>query len=208
MDDVLETRAVPINMPDSSRSFKEEITEESSLEFKERLVAFRARNINKKLPDILKPAEKRLGDIFKPIFQIADLVYPEKRKALNNLIYSIQKRKLIEFSESLDMQIIKEVVNLKNRVCGGILSVKEITEGINLDKLDRYKLSPTKIGKRLSAIGFDKARTSNGASAIVYDQYKINNFATKYNIVTSEASEVSGRITERSESSEGIKSLR
>ena len=54
-------------------------------------------------------------------------------------------------------------------------------------------------------MSFDKARTSNGASAIIYDINKINKLADRYGILSSEtsvSSETMADVTEVSEVSD------
>lgn len=184
---ILETRAIPINMPETTKRFEEDVTPLRALPLKEKLVAFRARHYSKGLPNIPKPASGRLGDILKPIQQIMRLVRPEREAYFLKLVKRLESEKLIEKADTIEAQILAVLSNLRNSVDKGMLSVKEITDSFNEDRSDKYKVTYQRIGRRLSAMGFGKVRTSNGASAIVWDEEKLVRIKESYGL--SETSE-------------------
>ncbi len=190
---ILETRAVHINMPETSKRFEKDVTPELSLPFKERLIAFRARHLGETLADIPKPAAGRLGDILKPLQQIIRLVKPERESSFLRLIRQIESEKLIEKADSLEAQILTVLVRLEDQVERGMLPVKKITDAFNEDKSERSQVTYQRIGRRLSAMGFKKARASDGASAIIWDDGNIERMREVYGLrKTSETSETSG----------------
>ena len=75
---ILDTRAISINMPQSVRSFENDVSPESAIALKEHLISFRARHLGEVLPDIPKPAKGRLGDILKSLRQMILLAKPDK----------------------------------------------------------------------------------------------------------------------------------
>jgi hypothetical protein len=58
---ILDTRAVQINMPQTDRRFEQDVTPDAALPLKERLTAFRARSLGKPMPESAKPASGRGG---------------------------------------------------------------------------------------------------------------------------------------------------
>jgi len=190
---ILETRAVPIKMPETNTRFENDVTPELSLSLKERLVAFRARHLGESLLDIPKPAAGRLGDILKPLQQIIRLVNPEREDSFLELVKELETEKLLEKSDSLEAQILMVVMALEDQVARGILPIKTITDTFNEDKAEKVKITYQKVGRRLSAMGFKKARTSDGASAILWDQDIIERMKESYGLektsVTSDTSE-------------------
>jgi len=190
---ILESRAITINMPESSRRFENDITPESALPLKERLLAFRARHIGKPISDCPKPAMGRLGDIMKPLQQIIRLVKPEEEPSFLRMIREFKNERLIEKSDSLEAQILSSIIGLADRVENGILPVKEITDAFNNGKSERSQVTYQLIGRRLSAMGFKKAKTGAGASAILWEDEKIGRMKETYGLsktsVTSEISE-------------------
>ena len=160
---ILETRAILISMPECSKEFNTEVTPENALNLKERLTAFRARHMNTGLPSIKKIVSGRLGDITKPLLQMLHIVNPDYIHELNHLIYEIENQKKIQNSESIDAKILLALYRLSGEVESGILHVSKITGKHNklLDKQNR--LTPQKVGWRLSALGFRKGRDRKGA---------------------------------------------
>jgi hypothetical protein len=79
--------------------------------------------------------------------------------------------------DSLESQILKTIIGLKDQVRRGILPVKTITDTFNQEKSKEsqpedqaFQLTYHRIGRILSTMGFRKARTGNGASAIIWDE--------------------------------------
>ena len=190
--EILETRAIQINMPETSRKFENDVTKETALPLKERLVAFRARRLGEKLPDISKPASGRLGDIMKPILQIIQTVKPERIQSFLSLVRELEKDRLMDKGDSIEAQILKVIIELRGEVKRGSLSVKKIVSEFNKDKSEKEKLTDKRIGRRLCPMGFAKCRTNNGASAIIWEESKIERLRITYGLEkTSETSKTS-----------------
>jgi len=189
---ILETRAIQINMPEASRGFEQDVTPEATLTLKERLVAFRSRHLGKPLPDVEKPAKGRLGDILKPLRQIIRLVNPDREGAFMGLVKELEAKRMLDKSESLEAQVLATVLVLGDIVENGILANKGITEALNADRSERSNLSPHRVGRVLSAMGFAKGKTSTGASAIIWNEKTLCLLADRYGLkqrsVTSETS--------------------
>jgi len=179
---ILETRAVPINMPESSRRFENDVTPELSLPFKERLIAFRAAHLGETFAHIPKPAIGRLGDILKPIQQIIRLVKPEREPSFLRLVRDLEGEKLIEKADSLEAQILMTLIGLKEHVERGVLPVKAITDAFNEGKSENSQVAYQRVGRRLSAMGFKKVRASDGASAIIWDEESIERMKETYGL--------------------------
>ncbi|HUU29587.1 MAG TPA: CHC2 zinc finger domain-containing protein [archaeon] len=194
---ILETRAVHINMCETIRQFENNVTPELSLPLKERLIAFRARHLGETLADIPKPAAGRLGDILKPLQQIIRLVKPEREPSFLRLIRQIESEKLIEKADSLEAQILMVLIGLEDEVERGILPVKKITDAFNEGKSEKSQVTYQKVGRRLTAMGFKKARASDGASTIIWDKESIERMKETYGLrktsETSDKSDTSGR---------------
>jgi DNA primase catalytic core len=189
---ILETRAVSINMPETSKRFENDVTPELSLPLRERLTAFRARHLGEAFVDIPKPAAGRLGDILKPLQQIIRLVKPEREESFLQLVKELEAERLIDKADSLEAQILVVVMGLEDQVEKGILPVKTITDKFNEEKSEKAKITYQRVGRRLTAMGFKKARTSNGASAILWDEENIARMRESYGLEkTSETSDMS-----------------
>lgn len=73
-------------------------------------------------------------------------------------------------------------------------TVKAITDTYNEDKLEKFKLTYHRVGRRLTAMGFRKARAGDGASAVLWDDDAIIRMKESYGLRNlSETSETSDR---------------
>jgi len=79
--------------------------------------------------------------------------------------------KLYPETEPLDLesQITNTIVGLRYLVTNGILPVKTITDTFNQGRSKESQLTYSRIGRILSAMGYRKAKTPNGCSAIIWD---------------------------------------
>ncbi len=190
---ILDTRAVTINMQESRRDFEGEVRPEDALPMKIRLLVFRARQMGKPLPaKVPKPAKSRLGDILRPLVQVIQLTRPERKEAFMQLVAKLVERRGIEKGESLEAKLISTILSLKGEVNRGILPVQLITDTINKNKLEGFQFKPQRIGRELTALGFQKRKTGAGASAIVWDEDYLQLQKESYNLTqASERSETS-----------------
>lgn len=179
---ILDTRAVQITMPLTDKMFETDVRPEAALPLKERLVAFRARNMEVPLPNIPKPAKGRLGDILKPLQQVIRLVRPEREDQFLALVKEIQASRLDEKADTLEAHVLQAILSLRDAVSGGILPNKAITDCVNKDKPEREKLSYQKMGHITKAMGFMKGSDSHGNAAIMWDEELIRRLSMEYGL--------------------------
>ncbi|CAG0955472.1 hypothetical protein METP3_00467 [Methanosarcinales archaeon] len=173
VDSTLESRAVQINMPESSKGFEKNIRAIDLLPFRERLTAFRARHMNTLLPEVNKIAQRRLGDIIRPLHQILVLVKSEKESVLKDLVKGIESERKAVASETDEGRILRAIIKLIKWSGKDTLSVKSITEEINMGVPDTYKKGPARVGRILDSMGFEKTRMSDGRY-IICDEKQID----------------------------------
>lgn len=179
---ILETRSLQINMPEGTKIYDADVTPEQAVELKGRLLAFRAYFIDKTLPHVSKPVSGRLGDITRPLLQIARIVNPKVEEILIKLIGELNQQRMLEKSETIEAMIMKVICILENEVVAGKLGICDITTRYNIGKSEKYHSSNTSIGRRLSAMGFEKVRLNDGSMAIHYDEDKISKLKDKYGL--------------------------
>jgi hypothetical protein len=77
--------------------------------------------------------------------------------------------KLYPDPNSLEYQIKETILGLKDLVKNGILPLKTITKAFNQDRSEQARLTHRRMGRLLSDMGFTKAKTPNGCSAIIWN---------------------------------------
>jgi hypothetical protein len=77
--------------------------------------------------------------------------------------------KLYPEPTSLESQIQATILSLKDLVKNGILPVKTVADFFNQSRSKQARLTYHRMGRLLSAMGFTKAKTPNGSSAIIWD---------------------------------------
>ncbi len=184
--EIMETRSLMITMPEANKKYENDITPESALSLKERLVAFRARHLGNTLPDVVVPTSGRLSVILKPLFQVIKLIKPEKEKTLSRLTRQLQSSRKAELSESNAASIIRVIVAELGRVNNAWLPLKVITDIYNNLYAGNDKYTYRKMGQELSALGFKqqsgtKKKTNRGVS-IKLDIPMIIKLSIKYGV--------------------------
>lgn len=180
---ILETRAIQLNMPQSSRTFDNDVRPENAIELKERLLAVRSYFLDKDLPEINKPVAGRLGDITRPLLQVIRIVRPDYEKPLIELIKQIESERLLEKTECIEAYILNALNDLHDAITeGNKLTIEAITIKINERQPEGYKFRNTTIGRKLSALGFEKIRISGGKMAITYNPEKIYKIRCSYGL--------------------------
>lgn len=186
----LESRALPIMMPESEKKFETTPTPELGLELKERLTALRTFYFGKELPETAQPLSGRLGNILTPLLQVIRLVDAGKEEYFLDLCHEIEKRRKLEAGETTEAQITRAIDTLQDRLIRGTLPLNEIADKINDGKPDRYKFSNRRIGSFLSSLGFQKGHGDNGNVVILFDGELLSRLKARYGL--SQRSERSG----------------
>jgi hypothetical protein len=131
VDDILESRAISIDMKPSPKRFNSPVVAEDALELKAQLVAFRYKHQNTKLIEKDKPADGRLGDILSPLHTMVTTFFPEKLDVFSNLVNLIIEQKKESATDTFEAQIVDVVVNASAQVVDGFLAIDLITSLFN-----------------------------------------------------------------------------
>lgn len=180
--EALNTRSIPIDMPETDKIFEAPVCPEAAFNLKYRLFIFRARYLWKGLPEVNSPVKGRLGNIMKPILQIVRLMCPERENSLMNFIYDIRDKRLSDKRESIQAKLIMVVMGLRDKVQNGRLSVEDIAEAFNQGRVEQFKFKNETIGRLLRGIGFRRLAGKGNNAAYEYDDKQIIRFALKYGV--------------------------
>jgi hypothetical protein len=178
--EILETRAIQIVMPETTQIFENDVVELGALPFRERLVAFRARWIDRQLPTVTKPVTGRLGDILKPIRQIVNAVGQDESWFLD-FARQVDELRRKDGLDSDDAKVITAIARSIDNVDNGHLLHKFILNVINSGRPDRYHMSPQRLGRITKRLGFQKYN-SGEARGIYIDADLLNRLCQRYGI--------------------------
>ncbi|HUW13742.1 MAG TPA: toprim domain-containing protein, partial [Anaerolineae bacterium] len=168
---ILDTRAVTIVMPETTRRFEVDVTPEAAQPLRERLVAFRARHLNQPLPEASKPAAGRLGDILRPLRQIVRLARPDRENAFLAFVNNLQRERLRDRAETLEAALLRILDALREEATAdGLLPVRLVTGKLNEGRLEKDQVSSQKVGWRLRSLGFEKGRREEAGATIRWDE--------------------------------------
>jgi len=184
LDEVLGSRAVSITMPETYRRFENNINEEMFIKLKERLLAFKARHSDRELANIEKPERGRLGDILKPLLQVILLVRPEREPEFRKIARIFQNEKYADRADTQEAQILSVVIDLESEVHNGLLPVKMITDTLNVDYSEKFKVTYQRVGRMLKSLSFKKIKSGNGSAFVVYDLELLARLKLRYGLRT------------------------
>ena len=156
-----------------------------------KLLEILIKKIIKKLED--GSYQPKVQDALKAI-QLKHKLAPtsENEKTFWQLIQDIKRSEYERRNnlQSLEAKLLKTIIDLKEQVKNSALPVKTITDAFNQGKSKESKLTYHRMGRRLSAMGFTKVRTSKGSFAILWDDERLTHLAEKYNQASPSGSEL------------------
>lgn len=180
---ILDTRCIPIVMPQSNRNFPLDPRPQFGLPFRERLTAWRAKMLLKEIELKDKPAPGRLGDILRPLATIINLVVPETMSEFMDLVARLQEERLQEKSISIEAEVVQAVAELESEVEHGTLAISAIVEKVNFAKSEKEEITPQRIGKLIRSLGFHPAKQHDNVKAIFYNSQQVKDLQIAWGLV-------------------------
>jgi polyhydroxyalkanoate synthesis regulator phasin len=119
--------------------------------------------------DSYKP---RVNDLLKIIQLTREVAKTADQKSFWDMIEEVRQEELPKMypdENSLESLIKAAIYSLRFEVKNGIVSVKAITDAYNLGRSEETRLTYQRMGRLLNQMGFVKAKTSNGCSAIFWN---------------------------------------
>ncbi|MGO9117632.1 MAG: toprim domain-containing protein [Desulfomonilaceae bacterium] len=192
IDRILDTRCITVTMPQTNKQFQNDVTPERAMELKEKLLCFRARNMNQTLPDVKKAALGRLGDILKPLHQMLLLAAPQKERDFLNLVETIKYERAGEKRETLEARLLSIILQLSENtdeegesfIRNNKIPYTAITARLNHGVSEQYPITTHRVGKVIKSLGLEKATIHGGGAAVVWDEEKIRRIAEAYGVET------------------------
>jgi hypothetical protein len=199
------SRCLVVTMPEATVRFANNVNPSDGLPLRERLVALRARWLNKVLPNASKPALGRLGDILQPFAQVAALLGPDVQNEFTALAKMLYAERMEDRSTSREARIVIAVERVWDDHEDGKIGAESIASQYNSGLPEKQQLSVDSIGRKLCALGFKKDRLKNGKRAYIADDTLLEALKIKYGLAPvgeAENSDDFGGLPEVSEVSE------
>lgn len=180
---ILGSRCINIDMQNKPGNY-ENPTPEKAQEIKERLTAWRARVMNKSLPeiDIIQGLNGRLWDISRPLLQVCKLVYPQGFDGLEGALLEVAGARVEDKRESIEGQIITVLYELSLKsLFEGKIKTSELLDAINRGRPENHKLTSQYVGRKLKAMGLHTRRI-HGLSEILLNRSGFDVLLDQYGI--------------------------
>jgi hypothetical protein len=205
---ILETRCLPIMMPNRPGNY-ENPRPALALELKERLTAWRAKNLCATFP-YMEPIEGisgRLWDITKPLFFVNSLL-PVNHQILEDSIIEIAGEKDESRKDSVEgrlIAIIKEITDEDglDRCVEWIIKTNDIRNRFNQNRPEDRQVSPQWIGKRLKRMSF-RSRIVHGYSEIMINRDEYATIIRQYGYEEKASSSPADTLPEKTEQDQTV----
>ena len=194
VDDILESRAISIDMKPSTREFENPVERTDAIDLKAELAAFRFRHRSRELVKAKKPAKGRLGDILIPLYKIVLTFFPKKEERFKKLLEIIKMQKQDAATDTFEAQVVEAIINAEEQVVKGFLAIELIASLFNEGKKDKFTVRNSTIGRVVKGLGFTSRRMAGGKRGIFYDKELVEQVAAQYGL-SKDVSERSKSVT-------------
>jgi hypothetical protein len=178
--DPLRGRCIRIMMPEARGIWANNNSPKDLMDFKTRLVAFRARHIGRELPVVEKLIPGRLGDITQPLLRTARLFPRRASIPLMAVVKNLEKERKESQVETLPGRIARTLHELKGEVEKGRLRVDTVIKKINSPGNVNY--NEKVIGLELNNLGIQKIKTGGGRMHIVWESETMERIWDRYGV--------------------------
>jgi len=180
---VLDTRCIPVEMTNMPGSYQD-AHPRLALELKERLTAWRAKMMNRSLPDVdqVKGVTGRLWDISKPLLQICKMEAPQTSGYIEAELQEIAKIRASTETEDKDRDILLALRDLApDQRTEWKLYTFDVFELVNKHRPDDSPIAVTVVGHRMRDMKID-VRTIRGVSTVFMKRGVLENLLKHHNI--------------------------
>jgi hypothetical protein len=175
------TRAIEIVPPNKPGVYADKLPQEAAA-LRSRLLAFRARFLNEKLPhvDYIPRLQGRLWDLAKPLLQVCKLVHPDSFEDLRDELRDIAIQRLETRQDTLEGRIAAIINELsEGQVYVWEIPVGDILKILNEDFPKDKKYNPQKLGWKIKSMSLP-TRKSHGVKHIILDEETLRALREQY----------------------------
>ena len=183
---ILDTRSILNTMPNKPGDY-ENPTSQRAQELKERLTAWKARVMDKSLPEIepIPGLNGRLWDISKPLLQVCKVVCPHVFEGLKDALLEVAGQRIEDMKGSIEGQIITVLDELSPEgIPEWSIKTSEVLNKLNDSRPEAHKLTSQYLGRKLKAMGLP-TKIIMGYSEIRLKKVDFDALLMQYGIIDS-----------------------
>jgi hypothetical protein len=167
-------------MSKNVRSVRLFIDEDKANDLRGQLLRYRFQNLGKPLPEIDFSAFKdcRVAELFVSLLYIAPT--EEIRERLREYAHSLVKSRMEEDLASLEARIFDAILNVEDQAENGRVSTQAVTDKFNEGLAEKEQMNTRSVGRRVRALGFEKARMTGGKAGFFWDTKRIERLKLRY----------------------------
>jgi len=176
----LSSRSIITSMSKNVRSVRLFIDENKARDLRGQLLRYRFQNLGKPLPEIDFSTFKdcRVAELFVSLLHVAPT--EEIRERLREHAYSLVKSRMEEDLVSLEARIFDAILKVEDLVNEGRISTQAITDRFNEELPEKEQMKSMWIGRRVRALGFEKARMPDGKAGFYWDLTRVERLKLRY----------------------------
>jgi len=169
----LQSRCILTNMTKAVREVELFIDEAKAEELRAKLLMYRFRNLGKNCVDA--SSFSKLNGYFqnaRVIELFISLVHVTPKNQQDRLVECmdrIMRSRLDEEQASIEARVLDAILKCESQVKDGKISTQAITEAFNEGLPEKEQVTSMFIGRRVSALGFEKCRLSGGPAGYYWD---------------------------------------
>jgi len=179
----LQSRSIMTHMTRNTRDIELFIDEDAAQDLRNKLLLYRFRNIG--IPaefDVytLKSAFKssRVIELFVSLLEVAPS--DEIRNRLIQCMKNLTQTRFDEEQVSIEAQVFEAILSSEDQIDKGKLSIRTVTERFNLTLPEREQGTARFIGRRVSALGFEKCKLSGGLRGFYWNADLVERLKARY----------------------------
>lgn len=187
----LQSRAIMSNMTKNVKHVRLFVDEEKAQELRNKLLLYRCRNLGMKSEFDVSTlngyfTNSRVIELFVSLLEVAPT--QEIRDRLIECMRGITQTRLDEEQVSIEAKVFEAILNSAHKVDSGKLSIRTVMEQFNLGLPEKEQATVYWIGRRVSALGFEKCRLTGGLTGFYWDADLVERLKARYATPSTNAS--------------------
>jgi hypothetical protein len=181
--DTLQSRSILTHMTKNTKHVELFVDEEAAQDLRNKLLMYRFRNMG--IPSEFDVctlngtfSNSRVIELFVSLLQVAPT--EEIRNRLIECMKGITQTRFDEEQVSIEAQVFEAILNSEDQIESGKLSIRTVTERFNLGLPEKEQGTVRFIGRKVSALGFEKCKLSGGLRGFYWNVDLVERLKARY----------------------------